>query len=83
MIQKLENKKEADATRKLDDRNALAEAKKCGKEAFEAEKARITRDKVAAAEAKTQERLRLAAIKQAEKARLAAEKKAKAVQRKV
>ncbi|KAG2052952.1 hypothetical protein BDR06DRAFT_972639 [Suillus hirtellus] len=81
-IIKLENKKEANATRKLDDRNALAEAKKCGKEAFEAEKARIARDKVAAAKAKTQEKLQLTAIKQAEKVQLAAEKKAKAVQRK-
>ncbi|KAG2351109.1 hypothetical protein BDR07DRAFT_1502581, partial [Suillus spraguei] len=82
MIQKLENKKEADATCKLEDRTALAEAKKCGKEAFEAKKVRIARDKVAAAEAKSQEKLQLAAIKQTEKAQLAAEKKAKAVQRK-
>ncbi|KAG1722929.1 uncharacterized protein EDB91DRAFT_1255844 [Suillus paluster] len=45
MIQKLETKKEADATHILEDRTALAEAKKRGKEAFEAEKARIARDK--------------------------------------
>jgi hypothetical protein len=83
MIQKLENEKEADAMRKLEDRTALAEAKKRGKEAFEAEKARIARDKLAASEAKNQEKLRLEAIKQAKKAQLAAEKKAKAAQRKV
>ncbi|KIK33063.1 hypothetical protein CY34DRAFT_27105 [Suillus luteus UH-Slu-Lm8-n1] len=80
MIQKLENEKEADATCKLEDRTALA--KKRGKEAFEAKKAHIARDKLAASEAKNQEKLRLEAIKQTKKAQLAAEKKAKATQRK-
>jgi hypothetical protein len=54
-----------------------------GKDAFEAEKARISQEKLAAAEVKAQEKLRAVAAKQAEKVRLTAEKKAKAAERKV
>lgn len=79
----METQKEAAANHKAAQQKALNEAKKNGKDAYEAEKAQIAQEKLAAAEAKTQEKLRVAAAKQAEKMRLAAEKKAKAAERKV
>lgn len=77
-IEKLEAEKTVEATRNADNRKALADAKKHGKDAYEAEKARIASLKLQEAEVKNQEKLRVAAAKQAEKARIAAEKKARA-----
>ncbi|KAG2036333.1 hypothetical protein BDR03DRAFT_1011868 [Suillus americanus] len=68
LITQMEAEKVLQATLKMDEKNALAKAKKKGKEAYAAEKARIMNEKAAA--------------KQAEKARLSAEKKAQATQRK-
>ncbi|KAG2066534.1 hypothetical protein BDR04DRAFT_1121077 [Suillus decipiens] len=75
--------KETAANHKAQQKKALEEAKKMSKGAFEAEKARISQEKLASAEAKTQEKLRAVTAKQAEKVRLAAEKKAKAAERKL
>jgi hypothetical protein len=77
-IEKLEAEKIIEAARNADNRKALADAKKRGKDAFEAEKACIASLKQQEVEAKNQEKLRAAAAKQAEKARIAAEKKARA-----
>lgn len=68
MIQRSEADKQAQAARKAKDKQALAEAKKCGKDAFEAEKAHIASQKLADEDAKKNEKLRLTAIKQTEKA---------------
>ncbi|KAG1846632.1 hypothetical protein F4604DRAFT_1688312 [Suillus subluteus] len=81
-IKRAEIQKETAANHKAQQKKALEEAKKMGKGAFEAEKARISQEKLTAAEAKTQEKLRAVAAKQAEKVRLVAEKKAKAAERK-
>ncbi|KAG1886831.1 uncharacterized protein F5891DRAFT_922731, partial [Suillus fuscotomentosus] len=83
MIKKAKADKEADAKSKAEQKATLAAAKKQGKEALEAEKARIAHEKLALSEMKKQEKLRLAAAKQAEKVRIAAEKKAKAAAKKV
>ncbi|KAF8839059.1 hypothetical protein BDN67DRAFT_1012597 [Paxillus ammoniavirescens] len=82
MIQKLESEKQEQANRKANYKKALEEAKKLGKEAHEAEKARIAQEKLELAEMKKQEKLQAAASKRAEKIRLTAAKKAKAVQAK-
>jgi hypothetical protein len=79
----MEAEKVLQASLKADEKNVLAEAKKKGKEVYAAEKARITMEKAAVAEAKRIAKLHAAAVKQAEKARLSAEKKAKTMQRKV
>jgi hypothetical protein len=87
MIQRTEAEKEAGAAQKAQDKIALAEAKKRGKDAYDAEKARIANEKIAMAEEKKQEKLRLASQKQAaklaEKVRQVEEKKARAAERKV
>jgi hypothetical protein len=62
-IEKLEAEKIIEAARNADNRKALADAKKCGKDAFEAEKARIASLKQQEVEAKNQEKLRAAAAK--------------------
>ncbi|KAG2052105.1 hypothetical protein BDR06DRAFT_1009809 [Suillus hirtellus] len=82
LITWMEAEKVLQASLKMDEKNALAEAKKKGKEAHAAEKACIMNEKAAVAEAKRVAKLHAAAAKQAEKARLSAEKKEKAVQRK-
>lgn len=82
MVQRAEADKETGAAQKAQDKKSLADAKKIGKDAWEVEKTRIANNKVAAAEAKTQEKLRLASLKQVEKVWLAAEKKVKAAERK-
>lgn len=83
MIKKAEADKEADVKSKAEQKATLAAAKKQGKDALEAEKARIAHEKLALSETKKQEKLRLAAAKQAEKVRIAAEKKVKAAAKKV
>jgi hypothetical protein len=75
--------KEQEEAQKADDRNALAEAKKLGKEAHAAFKARLAQEWAATSEAKKMERLRIVAEQKAEKARLAAETKAKRAEAKV
>ncbi|KAG1727964.1 uncharacterized protein EDB91DRAFT_1239467 [Suillus paluster] len=55
------------ATLKADEKNALVEAKKKGKDAYAAEKARIMNEKAEVAEAKRVAKLHAAAAKQAEK----------------
>ncbi|KAG1752356.1 uncharacterized protein EDB91DRAFT_1243135 [Suillus paluster] len=59
MIKKAEADKEADAKSKAKQKATLAAAKKQGKEALEAEKARIAHEKLALSEAKKQGKLRL------------------------
>lgn len=73
-IQKIEGRKAEEATRKATYKQALLDAKAKGREAYEAEKNRITQEKLAIAEEKRQEKLRQAAAKQAEKSRIAASK---------
>jgi hypothetical protein len=80
MISKLDAEHEAQAKGKANDRKALEEARKQGKDAYTAEKARIALKKLTIAEAKKQEKLCITAAKQAEKVCLAVEKKAKAVE---
>lgn len=80
MISKFDTEREAQAKGKADDKKALDEARKKGKDAYTAEKARIALEKLTVAEAKKQDKLRSAAAKQAEKVRLAAERKAKAAE---
>lgn len=82
MVQRSEADKQAGAAQKAEDKKALADAKKLGKDAWEVEKTWIANNKAATAEAKTQEKLRLAHLKHAEKVWLAAEKKAKAAEHK-
>jgi len=75
--------KEREDAQKANDHNALAEAKKLGKEAHTAAKARLAQEQAATSEAKKMERLRIIAEQKAEKARLAAESKAKWVEARV
>ncbi|KIK33736.1 hypothetical protein CY34DRAFT_110541 [Suillus luteus UH-Slu-Lm8-n1] len=75
-IEKLKAEKTVEATCNADNRKALANAKKCRKDAYEAEKARIASLKLQEVEARNQEKLHATAAKHAEKARIAAEKKA-------
>jgi len=79
----IKREKEREDAQKANDRNALAEAKKLGKEAHAAFKARLTQEQAATSEAKKMERLRIVAEQKAEKARLAAESKAKQAEAKV
>jgi hypothetical protein len=87
MIERAEADKAAIAAQKVHNKQTLAEARKRGKEAYEAEKTRIANDKVIAAEAKKQEKFRLAALKQAakqaEKIHQSMAKKMKAAERRV
>ncbi|KIK78503.1 hypothetical protein PAXRUDRAFT_16839 [Paxillus rubicundulus Ve08.2h10] len=64
----------------IEHKKALDAVKKQGKEVYEAEKVRISQEKLALVEAKKQEKLQTSVTKQAEKARLAAAKKVKVVQ---
>jgi hypothetical protein len=82
-IADIEMEKEKDDAQKANDRNALAEAKKLGKEAHAAFKARLAQERAATSEAKRLEKLRIIAEQKAEKARLAAESKAKRAEAKV
>jgi hypothetical protein len=82
-IAEIEAEKEREEARKANDRVALAEAKKMGKEAHAAVKARLAQERAAASEAKKLEKLRITAEQKAEKARLAAESKAKRADGKV
>ncbi|KIK79291.1 hypothetical protein PAXRUDRAFT_71203, partial [Paxillus rubicundulus Ve08.2h10] len=77
VIEKIEAQKQQEVTCKAVNKKALADAKKQGKEAFDAERARIAQDNLAISETKKQEKLQQAAAKQAEKVRLAAAKKAR------
>lgn len=79
LIKRIEADKDVQANRKADDRKALAEAKKQGKDALEAAKSKIAQEKIAAAEAKKQAKLQAALAKQVEKERLAKEKSARKV----
>ncbi|KAG1719168.1 uncharacterized protein EDB91DRAFT_1257863 [Suillus paluster] len=76
-VKKLEAERTVEATHNADNRKALADAKKHGKDAYEAEKAHIASLKLQEAEVKNQEKLRITTTKQAEKARIAAEKRHK------
>lgn len=67
--------KQQDTTRKANNKASLAEAKKHGREAYEAEKARIAQENMAIDEARKQERLQQVAAKQLEKARKAEARK--------
>jgi hypothetical protein len=75
--------KDREEAQKADDRHALAEAKKLGKEAHAAFKARLAQERAAASKAKKTEKLRVIAEQKAEKARLAAESKAKRAEARV
>ena len=75
--------KDREDAQKVSDRNALAEAKKLGKEAHAAVKARLAQEQAATSEAKKMEKLRIVAEQKAEKARLAAETRAKQAAAKV
>jgi hypothetical protein len=83
VVAEMEMEKSREDAQKADDRIALAEAKKLGKEAHAAAKARLTQERAAASEAKKMEKLRIIAEQKAEKARLAAETKAKRAEAKV
>lgn len=61
----------------------LAEAKKQGREALAAAKARLVQERTAASEAKKVKKLKIVAEQKAEKARLAAKNKAKQAKAKV
>ena len=82
-IAEIEAEKERDAHQKANERNVLAEAKKLGKEAHAAVKARLAQERAAASDAKKMEKLRIAAEQKAEKARLVAENKAKRAEARV
>jgi len=82
-IAERELEKELEDIQKVEDRNALAQAKLESKEAYAAVKARIQQERAAAAEAKKVEKLRLEAERKAEKARVAADSKARRGGRKV
>ncbi len=69
--------KEREDVQKTADRNTLLKAKKLGKEAHAAVKARLAQECAAAIEAKKMDKLRIATEQKAEKARLAAKSKAK------
>lgn len=73
-IQKLEDHKIEEATCKALQKQALQEAKKLGKDAFEAEKNCITQENLKIAKEKKEEKLQQVATKQVEKARHAASK---------
>lgn len=75
MIEKAKVQKQQDTTRKANNKASLAEAKKHGREAYEAEKARIAQENMAIDEARKQERLQQVAAKQLEKARKAEARK--------
>jgi len=82
-VAEVEMEKNREDAQKANDRNALAEAKKLGKEAHAAARARLAQERAAASEAKKIEKLRIIAEQKAEKARLAAESKAKRAEAKV
>ncbi|KIN96499.1 hypothetical protein M404DRAFT_33208 [Pisolithus tinctorius Marx 270] len=71
VIERAETEKQQEVTRKANNKVSLAEAKKCGKEAYETEKAWIAQEKITITEAKQCEKLQQAAAKQAEKAQQA------------
>ena len=75
MVEKAEVQKQQDTTRKANNKASLAEAKKHGREAYEAEKARIAQENMVIDEARKQERLQQVAAKQLEKAQKAEARK--------
>lgn len=79
VIERLEANKKAELTRKAENKKALAEAKKQGREVFEAVRAQIDQENLKIAEEKQQKKL----CEKAEKAKLVAAKKAKAAALKV
>ena len=76
-IADIEIEKEKEDAQKVNDYNALTEAKKLGREAHAAFKTYLAQEQAATLEAKRLEKLRIVAEQKAEKARLAAESKAK------
>ncbi|KAG2355806.1 hypothetical protein BDR07DRAFT_1492728 [Suillus spraguei] len=80
MISKFDAECEAQVKRKANNRKALEEARKKGKDAYTADQARIALETLTITKAKKQEKLCIAAVKQAEKVHLAAEKKVKAAE---
>ncbi|KAI6015498.1 hypothetical protein BKA83DRAFT_4061063, partial [Pisolithus microcarpus] len=70
-----ETQKQLEVARKANNKASLAEAKKQGKEAYEAERSRIVQENLAMAEAKKNEKLQQVVAKQAEKVRQANVKK--------
>ena len=75
MVEKAEVQKQQDATCKANNKASLAEAKKHGREAYEAEKAHIAQENMVINEARKQERLQQVAAKQLEKAQKAKARK--------
>ena len=78
-----EAEKERELARKAEERKVLADAKRLGKEAHAALKARLAQEQAAMSEAIKVQKLKITAEKKAEKARLAAENKAKRADAKV
>jgi len=76
-VAEIETEKNRKNAQKANDHIALTEAKKLGKEAHAAAKARLTQEWAATSEAKKIKKLRVIADQKAEKARLAAKTKAK------
>ncbi|KIO10550.1 hypothetical protein M404DRAFT_21461 [Pisolithus tinctorius Marx 270] len=74
-IEKTDTEKQQEATCKANNKLSLADAKKCSKEAYEAEKTRITQENIAITEAKKQARLQEVVTSQVEKAWQAEAKK--------
>ncbi len=83
MIAVNEAEKERELARKAEERKVLADAKRLGKEAHAALKARLAQEQAAMSEAIKVQKLKITAEKKAEKARLAAENKAKRADAKV
>ena len=75
MVERAEVQKQQDATRKANNKASLAEAKKHGREAYEAEKDHIAQENMIIDEARKQERLQQVAAKQLEKAQKAEARK--------
>ncbi|KIO00297.1 hypothetical protein M404DRAFT_29676 [Pisolithus tinctorius Marx 270] len=74
-VEKPDAEKQQEAACKANNKLSLADAKKHGKEAYEAEKTRIAQENIAVAEAKKQARLQEVATSQIEKAQQAKAKK--------
>ncbi|KIK16848.1 hypothetical protein PISMIDRAFT_25032 [Pisolithus microcarpus 441] len=76
VVEKAETQKQLEVAPKANNKASLAEAKKQGKEAYEAEQSRIVQENLAMAEAKKNEKLQQVVAKQAEKVQQANVKKA-------
>ncbi|KAI6029294.1 hypothetical protein BKA83DRAFT_4047631, partial [Pisolithus microcarpus] len=75
VVEKAETQKQLEVAPKANNKASLAEAKKQGKEAYEAEQSRIVQENLAMAEAKKNEKLQQVVAKQAEKVQQANVKK--------